>query len=126
MMNPLTLSPIPFSPRSKLIVGVSGGSDSMGLLRLLLAKLPMAPKRLVVAHVNYRLRGRNSFRDEEAVRLFCRQWGLTFKCFRPRDFKKKATKEKRSVQDLAREIRYSFFLKLTRREKAWGVAVAHH
>jgi tRNA(Ile)-lysidine synthase len=126
MKNQLTLPSIPFSSRAKLIVGVSGGSDSLGLLRLLLEKLPLASQRLVVAHVNYGLRGRDSHQDEEKVRSFCRQWGLAFKCFRPSDFKKKSKTKKMSVQDFARDIRYSFFLRLVQREKAWGVAVAHH
>jgi tRNA(Ile)-lysidine synthase len=120
------LPPCPFSSRAKLIVGVSGGSDSLALLRSLQEQLPRAAQRLVAAHVNYGLRGRDSDKDERIVQRFCRDAGIPLRCLRVENFKRKVVREKRSLQDLAREIRYVFFRKLVRREKAWGVAVAHH
>ncbi len=63
-----TLPPFPFSKSSRLIVGVSGGADSLGLIHLLNEKCPKAIRRLVVAHVNYGLRGRDSLLDEDLVR----------------------------------------------------------
>lgn len=121
---PLSSFPFPRSP--KLIVGVSGGADSLGLLVLLKDQFSSKRGCLVVAHVNYNLRGRDSLKDEQRVRSLCKELEIPCRVFRVSNFKSKVQKQKRSPQDLAREIRYSFFLKLARKEKAWGVAVAHH
>jgi tRNA(Ile)-lysidine synthase len=51
---------------------------------------------------------------------------LPFRSLQVRGFKRIVLKEKKSPQDMARSIRYAFFQDLVRREKAWGVAVAHH
>ena len=120
------LPSFPFSKSSRLVAGVSGGADSLGLLILLKEQCPQASRRLVVAHVNYGLRGRDSGLDEEKVRQLCRKEKITFRWLRVRNLKQRAKKEKKSLQDLAREIRYSFFQKLVQKEDAWGVAVAHH
>jgi tRNA(Ile)-lysidine synthase len=125
-MTDLTLPNKPFPRNARLIVGVSGGSDSMGLLQLLLEQLPKASKRLVVVHVNYGLRGQDSKKDEKAVYRFCLERKISFMVLRVKNFNKRVKEEKRSVQDLAREIRYFFFRKMVQEKKAWGVAVAHH
>jgi tRNA(Ile)-lysidine synthase len=126
MQNHRMLPSFPFSKSSRLIVGVSGGADSLGLLALLKEQWPQASRRLVVAHVNYGLRGRDSRLDEEKVRQLCRKEEITFRWLRVGRLKQRAKKEKKSLQDLAREIRYSFFQKLAQKEGAWGVAIAHH
>lgn len=64
--------------------------------------------------------------DEARVRNSCKEWGIPFRVLRITGFKDKVRKQKRSAQDLAREVRYSFFSRLARKEKAWGVVVAHH
>ena len=125
-MTEWLLPSCPFSGNKKLIVGVSGGGDSLGLLSLLRDRFPLRPGRLVAAHVNYGLRGKESFKDEERVRGLCKEWQIPVRVLHVTDFKGRVKKLKRSPQDLAREIRYSFFLQLARKEKAWGVAVAHH
>jgi tRNA(Ile)-lysidine synthase len=125
-MNQMSLPSFPFSRNKKLIVGVSGGSDSLGLLALLRERIQTDKVRLVAAHVNYGLRGMDSLKDEEKVRRLCWEWNVPFCLLRVSNFKAKVEKQKRSLQDLAREIRYRFFLKLARQENAWGVAVAHH
>ncbi len=122
-MSLLILSRTPFSSNQKLIVGVSGGSDSLGLLFLLLDQLPMADHRLVVAHVNYGLRGKASDQDEILVRGICRENRLPFERLR---VKRSGRSSAKFSQDRGREIRYSFFHRLARKYKAWGVAVAHH
>ena len=114
------------SSRSRLIVGVSGGCDSVALLRLLVEYWPNPSRKLIAAHVNYGLRGKQSQADEQWVRSICAQWKVPLKVLKIRDFKKKIKKNKKSLQDHARELRYSFFQQLARKEKAWGAAIAHH
>ena len=123
--DPLILS-FPFSSKDRLVVGVSGGSDSLGLLYLLLEQLPNAGRRLVVAHVNYGLRGRASDKDEKVLRRTCQREGLALRVLKVRGFLRKARSQKRSPQDLAREVRYRFFKKIAQGQRAWGVAVGHH
>ena len=126
MTLPLSLPPLPFSKKARLIVAVSGGSDSLGLLGLLKGLRPDPGGWLTAAHVNYGLRGRDSLKDEEAVRQLCRDWGIPCQVLRVKKFKERVRKEKRSPQDLAREIRYAFFQRWVQRQRAWGVAVGHH
>jgi len=125
-MKPPTLPPFPFPQSAKLLVAVSGGSDSLALLSLLAEQFPRGPKGLVAVHVNYGLRGRDSLKDEEQARAEARRLHVPYRCLRVAAFRKKALREKRSTQDFARETRYRYFSRLTRNEKAWGVAVAHH
>jgi tRNA(Ile)-lysidine synthase len=114
------------SKKARLIVGVSGGCDSVALLQLLVEHWPRADRKLIAAHVNYGLRGRQSQADERRVRELCTQWHVPLRVLKLHDFKKKVKTHKRSLQDKARETRYSFFQRLARKEKAWGVVVAHH
>jgi tRNA(Ile)-lysidine synthase len=111
---------------TRWVVGVSGGSDSLALLVLLLEQLPGAHTRLVAAHVNYGLRGKDSDRDETFVAEFCRVRKIPLRRLRVPSLRKRSTRVKGSLQDLAREIRYGFFRKVVVREKASGVVVAHH
>jgi tRNA(Ile)-lysidine synthase len=125
----MATSSFPFSravsKNSRLIVGVSGGCDSVALLHLLVEHWPN-PYQLTAAHVNYGLRGRQSQADEKQVRELCAQWHISLRVLKVHHFKKKQKIYKKSLQDLARETRYSFFHRLARKEKAWGVVVAHH
>jgi tRNA(Ile)-lysidine synthase len=114
------------SNRSRLIVGLSGGCDSTALFRLLVENWPNPSRKLIAAHVNYGLRGKQSKADEQFVRKLCAQWKVPLRVLQVRNFKKKLRTDKKSLQDQARELRYTFFQKLARKERAWGIAVAHH
>ncbi|OQY38001.1 MAG: hypothetical protein B6226_04245 [Candidatus Cloacimonetes bacterium 4572_65] len=57
--------------RSKIVVGFSGGADSTALLLSLLIIKDRLDLSILVAHVNYNLRGDDSLEDEEAVKQFC-------------------------------------------------------
>ena len=90
------------------LVAVSGGMDSITTLYVIyslcpLLKLPMP----VVAHVNHKLRGAESDRDQEFVKKIADDLGLEFvtKSFNIRDL---AKDEKRSIQETARKYRLRF------------------
>ncbi|SHK94781.1 tRNA(Ile)-lysidine synthase [Rhodothermus profundi] len=106
-------------PGQRVVVGVSGGVDSMVLLEVL-RRLGYQP---VAAHVNYRLRGADSEADEALVRQFCRQHRLPLRVARI-DLKTHA--HGRSVQAVARSVRYAFFKRIAQKEGIDTVAVAHH
>ncbi len=100
-----------------IIVGVSGGRDSM----LLLHYLRTLPLRLHVAHVNYGLRKEAGY-DENLVRRYCDEYGIPISVCPVQSFQKHGM----SVQERARAIRYEFFEQLRQSQDATAVAVAHH
>ena len=108
----------------KIIVAVSGGIDSVVLLDILLHLQRMNDLHLVVAHVNYRLRGKDSDKDEQFVRRLADQHGLPCYIYSV-DTKKIQADEKGTLQETARNIRYSFFETLKKSLHAGRIATGH-
>lgn len=105
----------------RLIVGVSGGVDSVLLLYL----LHKANINCVVAHVNFQLRGEESERDMIFVEALAQKLG--FACAVARvDTLEYAKIEKLSVQVAARNLRYDFFEQLRQKHGAHFIATAQH
>lgn len=106
-------------PGSRLLVAVSGGLDSV-VLAYMLMKLGYKQQ---LAHVNYHLRGEESKRDEAFVRHFASIHQLPLHVFeRPI-----APEERlgRSLQELTREIRYSWFASLQEKLQLDYLVTAH-
>jgi tRNA(Ile)-lysidine synthase len=112
-------------PGQTVIVAVSGGIDSMVLLHLLTELQHLWKLRIVAAHVNYELRGIESEADEELVRKTAKRYGIPLYC-KTADTKAIARQQKRSLQETAREIRYSFFETVKQTTGADAIATAHH
>src|SRR5437763_16215892 len=64
------------------VVAVSGGADSVALLRALLGARSASKGPLTVAHVNHRLRGNESDEDERFVERLAESLGVAFRCQR--------------------------------------------
>ena len=92
-------------------VAVSGGIDSVALLRLLLELSRELGIVLSVVHFNHRLRGEESDGDQEFVAGLAREHDLEFH-FDGEDVARHAAKERVSVEAAARELRYAFFRQL--------------
>lgn len=105
----------------RLVIGVSGGADSVALLRLLLEM----GYRLEAAHCNFQLRGVESERDEQFVRELCKKLAIRLHV-RRFETMAYATERKISVEMAARDLRYDWFLKLLQERQAGAIAVAHH
>ncbi len=105
----------------KLLVALSGGSDSVALL-LVLLRLGYTCE---AAHCNFHLRGAESCRDEEFVRRLCQRLGI---CLHITHFDTRgyAREHRVSIEMAARDLRYTWFARLTETRKAQHVAVAHH
>lgn len=101
----------------KVILGVSGGADSMALLH---AFFKLKIDALVV-HINYGMRGEESDLDQELVEGMCLEWG--FECC---SVKLESDKSAGNFQQWAREERYRIFRELRDINKADCIAVAHH
>ncbi len=89
-------------------VAVSGGIDSVALLRLLLELRGELGIVLSVVHFNHKLRGEESDADEQFVAGLAREHGLEF-FVDSDDVAKHAREEGVSVEAAARELRYGFF-----------------
>lgn len=111
-------------PGDTLGVGVSGGADSVALLRLLEDLREELGVRLVVLHFNHQLRGAESDADEQFVAELAAARGLAFLSAR-RDVAAEARAQGWNLEDAARRLRYNFFSSAVESGRASRVAVAH-
>src|SRR5512142_2869805 len=95
------------APGERLVVGVSGGPDSLALLSLLHALASDLGISLCVAHLDHGLRGQYSEADAEFVRGIAMQWGLPVTVER-RDVAGFAKKHHLSLEEAGRAVRYRF------------------
>lgn len=110
-------------PKASVVVGVSGGADSMALLHFLWEQKERWPGlRLTAAHVNHGLRGEEADRDERWVRDFCRHRGIPLEVLRI-ELREEAEKRKLGLEECGREVRYGFFQRLA--GETGRIATAH-
>jgi tRNA(Ile)-lysidine synthase len=112
-------------PGQAVLVGVSGGLDSMTLLHALRKLSSHHRWRLTVAHFNHQLRGRSSNADEELVRQTAAAMRLPFAAGRA-NVKEFAQKSKLSIEMAARKLRHDFFARVAKERKIRVIALAHH
>lgn len=107
-----------------IVVGVSGGPDSMTLLNVLYSLKNELKINLVVAHINHMLR-KEADVETEYVKEYCEKHEIS--CFiKKEDVMKIAEKEKRGTEEIGREIRYKFFEEVALTENANKIATAHN
>jgi tRNA(Ile)-lysidine synthase len=104
-----------------LIVGLSGGADSVALLHVLV-KLGYT---CIPAHCNFKLRADESERDEQFSVAFAGSLGLKTETI-SFDTTGYAGEHKLSVEMAARELRYRWFEELRQHYRAGHIAVGHH
>ena len=105
-------------------VAVSGGADSVALLRLLLDIREPLGVVLSVVHFNHRLRGDASDQDEQFVRELAATHGLEF-FSGSADTRAHAAEHKCGLEAAARRLRYAFFWQVIDQEKLFRIATAH-
>lgn len=106
---------------AKVIIGVSGGADSIALLDILYN----LGYECIVAHCNFHLRDQESYRDEYFVEKTCTQYNVQY-VSASFNTKKYIKEESISLEMAARELRYAWFEKIRKKYKAEKIAVAHH
>ncbi|MGL5272358.1 MAG: tRNA lysidine(34) synthetase TilS [Phocaeicola sp.] len=109
------------APTHTVLVALSGGADSVALLRLLLH----LGYKCLAAHCNFSLRGNESDADEQFVRTLCTQLEVPLEVVRF-DTKLYAAQQRVSIEMAARELRYQWFEELRVKTGADAIAVAHH
>ena len=110
-----------FPINARIIVALSGGADSVALLRI----LHTLGYDCEAAHCNFHLRGTESDRDEMFVRKLCKTMKTPLHTI---DFatEQYAIEKKISIEMAARELRYQWFAEIKQKTKADVIAVAHH
>ncbi len=114
----LNLSTEMIPESATVIVGVSGGRDSMALVHVLKNQRP--DLKLIAAHVNHGLR-EGSDDDADFVEGMMARWEIPFESYKPRKSKKAG-----NLEEWGREKRYEFFDKLRKKHHSEHVVTAHH
>jgi tRNA(Ile)-lysidine synthase len=108
-----------------VLVGVSGGVDSMVLLQVLFVLAQKSGWKLVVAHFNHQLRGSSSDADERLVKRTTGELGLNFIGGRG-NVKRVASQSRISVEMAARKLRHEFLARAAKNTRCKIIATAHH
>ncbi len=104
-----------------VIVGLSGGMDSMALLDA----LTLLEYRCIAAHCNFHLRGEESDDDARFVKKWCKMNDVEFTAI-DFDTRQYARDKKISIEMAARDLRYNWFEIVRKQYDAQAIAVAHH
>jgi tRNA(Ile)-lysidine synthase len=108
----------------KLILAVSGGADSIALLDIMQALKGIYDLDLLVAHVNHSLRP-EADEEEDYVKKLAAEYKIP--CYVKKvDAGKAARTAQRSLEDMARQLRYDFFYELLKKTNSNLIATGHH
>jgi tRNA(Ile)-lysidine synthase len=111
--------------KDAVLVGVSGGPDSVALVRVLASLTPGLDLTLGIAHLNHDLRGEEAQRDEIFVRKLSCELGLPF-FSETRDIRRLAKQEHLSIEEAGRNARYAFFTKIADTQGFTKIATGHN
>lgn len=103
-----------------LVIGVSGGPDSMALLSVAIKLKKAMDINVICAHVNHNSGRPGQYEDQEFVRKYCRENGITFESMIIEEYGDD------NFHNEARSIRYNYFEKLIKKYNAKFLFTAHH
>lgn len=107
-----------------IVVGVSGGPDSITLLTCLNKYKEKFNYKIIVAHINHLIR-KDSTEDEQFVENYCKKNDIPIFIKRAK-VEEIAKKEKRGTEETGRKIRYDFFNEVLEKNNANKIAIAHN
>lgn len=116
------LARVPVRRDELILLGLSGGADSVALTHALRTVAHPLGFRIAAAHLNHRLRGTESDRDERFVREMCRRLELELVVERADGL----CPDTPNLEERARELRHSFLNRTADRLGASHIALAHH
>lgn len=109
----------------RVVLGVSGGPDSMAMLDLFLGLRERWSLGLFVVHVNHGFRGELAERDAKSVEMYCDDKGIAFYRF-DYDVMKLAKEYGMSFEEAGRKVRYDAFEEVRAKVNAGRIAVAQN
>ncbi len=110
--------------KDRIVIGVSGGPDSMCLLHILIDLKKQLNFDIVVAHINHMIRP-EADSETEYVMQFCKNMGV--ECYvKKTDVIGKANQEKIGTEEAGRKVRYDFFEEIAQKVNANKIATAHN
>lgn len=109
----------------KIIVGCSGGPDSVFLLEILLKIKEEYNLEIFLVHINHLFRGKEAERDENFVKSLGEKFNLQVFVKR-KSMEQMAKEEKITLEEAGREIRYSFFDEVMKETEGNKIALAHN
>lgn len=113
------------APGESVLVGISGGADSVCLLHVLWALQGELGIRVLAAHVNHGIRGEEADRDQEFVRSLCARWDVPL--FEENiQVRELAKEEGISLETAGRLARYRFFSRIAGEQGITKTATAHN
>ena len=109
----------------KVIAGVSGGADSVCLLRMLDEMKEALDLTITCVHIEHGIRGEESRADRDFVRDLCAEMGIDLKIFEE-DVPRIAGEKSMTLEEAGRYVRYEAFRRVLEETDADVIAVAHH
>ena len=109
----------------KMVVGVSGGPDSLALLHYLWGQKEKRDLSMVVAHVDHMFRGQESYEDALFVKDFCEQNSIPFELSQV-NVPERMKRSGNSSELEAREARYEFFAQVMEQYRYSYLVLGHH
>jgi len=110
------------SSGARYLIGVSGGRDSVALLHWL---IECGYSKLIVCHLNHRLRGRSSRADAIFVQKLAARYDVDL-ALGAIDVRALAVRTKQSIETAARDARYKFFAQVAKRRRCRTIFLGHH
>ncbi len=108
----------------KIVIGVSGGPDSICLLHVLYGLKEKLGIEIVVAHVNHMLRDVADL-ETEYVQNFCKKLGI--ECYvKKADILEISKTQKKGTEEVGRQVRYDFFDEVAKKTNSNKIATAHN
>ncbi len=108
-----------------VVIGLSGGADSVSLISVLKEIQPLYDLRLYAVHLNHGIRGDEAQRDEAFARELCEGLGVEIRIFR-RDIPIEAKALGMTLEEAGRKIRYELFEQVLKETGSSKIAVAHN
>ena len=110
--------------KDKIVIGVSGGPDSICLLHVLYGLKERLGIEIVVAHVNHMLRDVADL-ETEYVQNFCKKLGIEF-YVKKADILEISKTQKKGTEEVGRQVRYDFFDEVAKKTNSNKIATAHN
>ncbi len=107
-----------------IVVGLSGGADSVTLLHCLYSLKNKLGFDLCAVHVHHGLRGAEADRDRDFSKQLCQNWNIPFVCF-SYDVEAQAQAQGKGLEEMGRELRYQAFNEVASRFPCSYIATAH-